>query len=102
MKAYGASQYNAGWHEALDLEPLLTVSEAVTRAALLREESRGGHTRAEFELESDEWAKVNVVVSAGPGGMQVRKEVRPEPPAELKAIALATLEELEGTHGGKA
>src|SRR5204863_6282642 len=48
VKAAGSSQYNPGWHEALCLRPLLITAEAVTRAALLREESRGAHTRFDF------------------------------------------------------
>ncbi|MEO8603170.1 MAG: fumarate reductase/succinate dehydrogenase flavoprotein subunit, partial [bacterium] len=96
-KAPGASQYNPGWHEAIALGSLMITAEAVTRAALLREESRGGHTRTDFPGERDEWVKVNVVVKkAADGSMDVRKEARPEPPAELAAIAYATLDDLEG------
>jgi succinate dehydrogenase / fumarate reductase flavoprotein subunit len=98
VKAHGTSQYNAGWHEALDLDPLLITSEAVARAALLRKESRGAHTRAEHEGENDEWGNRNIVTSkAADGGMLVQVEERPAPPEELHAIATATLEELEGS-----
>ncbi|MFN8642414.1 MAG: fumarate reductase/succinate dehydrogenase flavoprotein subunit [Candidatus Binatia bacterium] len=97
VKAPGASQYNPGWHEAIALGSLMITAEAVTRAALLREESRGGHSRVDFPGESDEWVKVNVVAKRNAdGSMDVRKETRPEPPAELAKIAYATLEELEG------
>jgi succinate dehydrogenase / fumarate reductase flavoprotein subunit len=96
VKASGTSQYNPGWHEALSLRPLLITAEAVTRAALVREESRGAHTRSDFPGERDEWGKVNVVVRKGSAGMEIRVEDRPEPPAELAAIAHATLEQLEG------
>ena len=97
VKAPGASQYNPGWHEAIALNSLMITAEAVTRAALLREESRGGHTRVDFPGESEEWVKVNVVVKRNAdGSMDVRKETRPQPPAELAKIAYATLEELEG------
>ena len=97
VKAPGASQYNPGWHEAIALGSLMITAEAVTRAALLREESRGGHTRVDFPGESEEWVKVNVVVKkSADGSMDVRKETRPQPPAELAKIAYATLEELEG------
>jgi succinate dehydrogenase / fumarate reductase flavoprotein subunit len=95
VKAHGASQYNPGWHEALDLAPLLTMSEAVARSARVREESRGAHTRADFEGERDEWGGRNIVVSKAEGGMRVRVIERPPPPEELKAIAFASLEELE-------
>lgn len=94
VKAHGASQYNPGWHHALDLSGLLTTSEAVTRAALLREESRGGHTRLDFEGERPDWGNVNIVVRKGDDGMIVEKVERSDPPPDLYAIATATLEQL--------
>ena len=79
------------------MKSLLIVGEAVARAAYIREESRGAHTRLDFEGEREECARFNVVTKKGPGGeMQVEKVQRPEPPKELAAIANATLEELEG------
>jgi succinate dehydrogenase / fumarate reductase flavoprotein subunit len=99
VKAAGTSQYNPGWHEALSLRPLLITAEAVTRAALVRQESRGAHTRFDFPAEREEWGKMNVIIRKGPRGMEVEKEQRPEPPKELAAIAYATLEELEGGNG---
>ncbi len=96
VKAPGASQYNPGWHEALDLQPLLITAEAVARAALVREESRGAHTRLDFEGERKEWGDVNVIVSAGDTGMAANIENRASPPEHLEAIARASLEELEG------
>jgi len=98
MKVHGTSQYNAGWHQALDVRTLLVTSEAVTRAALARQESRGAHTRLDYPGERDEWLKVNVVVRKGKDGMETRTVSRSEPPRELAAIANATIEELEGTH----
>ena len=96
-KAPGASQYNPGWHEAIALRSLIITAEAVTRAGLLREESRGAHTRVDCPGESDEWVQCNVVVKHRPdGSMDVRKEKRPAPPKELAAIAYATLADLEG------
>jgi len=97
LKAPGTSQYNPGWHEALSVKSLLIVGEAVARAAYLREESRGAHTRLDFEGERDECARFNVVTKKKPGGeMQVEKVKRADPPQELASIANATLEELEG------
>lgn len=98
VKAHGASQFNPGWHEALDLAPLFTMSEAVARAALMREESRGAHTRADFEGERDDWGGRNVVIIRGPGGMEVRAIERDAPPEDLAEIAFASIEELEKTH----
>ncbi len=96
MKAPGASQYNPGWHEALAMRSLLVTSEAVTRAALMREESRGAHTRLDHPGESAEWVKYNVIIKKGAGGeMSVEKRAKPEGPAHLVAIANAKIEDLE-------
>jgi succinate dehydrogenase / fumarate reductase flavoprotein subunit len=96
LKAHPSSQYNAGWHEAIDLSSLLITAEVVTRAALLREESRGAHTRLDFEGEREKWGNVNIVVrKAADGSMEVEAMERGEDPPELAAIARATLEELE-------
>ncbi len=96
VKAAGSSQYNPGWHEALSLKSMLISSEAVTRAALLRQESRGGHTRIDFFEESKEWEKYNIVIRKGKDGkMEVEKVLRGEPNPELKRIALSTIENLE-------
>lgn len=96
VKAAGSSQYNPGWHEALSLSSMLISAEAVARAALLRTESRGGHTREDFFSENKEWEKYNNVIRKGKDGrMEVEKVLRPEPDAELKRIAMATIEDLE-------
>ncbi|TNE84453.1 MAG: fumarate reductase/succinate dehydrogenase flavoprotein subunit [Deltaproteobacteria bacterium] len=99
VKAYGTSQYNAGWHEALDLPNLFCISEAIARSALMREESRGGHTRVDFEGERAEWSKVNIICYQGDNGeMIVEKVERGPEPEHLSKIARATLEELEGSN----
>jgi succinate dehydrogenase / fumarate reductase flavoprotein subunit len=96
VKAHGASQYNAAWHEALDLRSLLITAEAVTRAALVRQESRGAHTRVDCPGEREEWQAANVIVRRGMDGrMETRVERRPEPPKDLAAIAYARIEDLE-------
>jgi succinate dehydrogenase / fumarate reductase flavoprotein subunit len=100
MRAPGASQYNPGWHEALSMRSLLITSEAVTRAALTREESRGAHTRLDHPGESEEWVKYNVIVYRDPargkdGEMVIEKRLRPDPPPKLKEIANAKIEDLE-------
>lgn len=96
VKAHGAPQFNPGWDEALSLRSLLIMSEAVAKAALMREESRGAHTRIDFENERDEWLRYNVVIKkAADGTMDVRKVERPAAPAHLAAIAHASIEDLE-------
>ncbi|MDT4938183.1 MAG: succinate dehydrogenase / fumarate reductase, flavoprotein subunit, partial [Pseudonocardiales bacterium] len=62
----GHRQFNPGWHLALDLRNMLLVSECIARAALLREESRGGHTRDDFPTMEPTWRKVNLVCSVTP------------------------------------
>ncbi len=83
----GNREYNPGWHTALDLHNLLTVSEAVTRSALVRKESRGGHFRDDFPAKAEHFGKVNLVCRKGPDGqMQIEEAPIPEMPAELKQI----------------
>jgi succinate dehydrogenase / fumarate reductase flavoprotein subunit len=102
VRADGASQYNPAWHEALSLHSLILVSRAVARSALLREESRGAHTRLDFPGERDEWRSYNVVVRRGAGGaMEVARVRRADPPAELERIARAEIEELEREIGAE-
>ena len=83
----GNREYNPGWHTALDLPNQLTVSEAITRAALERRESRGGHFREDFPEKDPAAAGYNVVVRrAADGGMEiVRRPIDPMP-EELKAV----------------
>jgi succinate dehydrogenase / fumarate reductase flavoprotein subunit len=83
----GNRDYNPGWHTALDLKNLLTVSEAITRSALERRESRGGHFREDFPKKDDVYAKFNVVCyRGGDGQMQLRREPLRPMPAELSAV----------------
>ncbi len=71
--------FNPGWHTALDLRCLLTVSEASALSALNRKESRGAHTRLDHPDKSEEEAKGNNVVRKGPDG-QMQIERVPIPP----------------------
>jgi succinate dehydrogenase / fumarate reductase flavoprotein subunit len=96
VKAHGSSQYNPGWSECLDLRPLLTVSEAVARAARMRQESRGAHSRVDFQGEREEWSKYNIVIrKAADGSMEVERVERGADPGDLANIAKATIEDLE-------
>ena len=96
VKAQGASQFNPGWHEALGMRNLLITAEAVARAAHIRQESRGAHTRLDYEGERDEWLGSNVIIKKGAdGNMVVEKVTRPEPDSELYRIAKSELEDLE-------
>ena len=83
----GHREYHMGWHTALDLRNLLTVSEAITRSAIERTESRGGHFRDDYPAQSAEFGRVNVVVARGPdGAMLVQRRPIPEMPEELKRV----------------
>src|SRR5580704_5300136 len=83
----GHRQYNNGWHTAIDLGSLLLVSEAITRAAMMRKESRGAQFREDFPNKDPEWGKYNIVVKRGPDGeMLVEKRALPAMPDELQAV----------------
>ena len=86
VKVEGNIQYNPGWHMALDLHSMLTVSEATTRAAIERKESRGGHTRDDYPKTDPKFAKLNVVVRKRSGNLSVSQEPLPEMPEELKKL----------------
>jgi succinate dehydrogenase / fumarate reductase, flavoprotein subunit len=83
----GHLEYNPGWHTAIDLKHLLTVSEAITIAAIDRKESRGGHFREDFPNKDPESAKYNNVISkAADGSMKLRRESIPPLPEHLKQV----------------
>ena len=96
VKAHATSQYNPGWNTCIDLRNMILSAEATARCALQREESRGAHTRLDFEGEREEGLTFNSVVKLVDGQIEARKEMRPTPPEELAKIANASLEELEG------
>jgi succinate dehydrogenase / fumarate reductase flavoprotein subunit len=87
VKVPGNREFNPGWHTALDLPNLFTVSEAVARCAVERKESRGAHFREDFPDKDPAWGKLNLVVrKAKDGAMQVDRIPLPEMPAELKRV----------------
>ena len=88
MCVAGGRTYNPGWNLIFELRNLLTISEAVTRSARLRTESRGAHSRLDFPATDDQrWGAVNCVVSLGTDGtMDVRTAPLPQMPDELRAL----------------
>jgi succinate dehydrogenase / fumarate reductase flavoprotein subunit len=86
VKCGGNIQFNPGWHLAQDLGNMLDISEAVVRAAVERQESRGAHTREDFPDASPEWGKVNLIVRQTPAGIEVRREPLPQMPPDLEAL----------------
>jgi succinate dehydrogenase / fumarate reductase flavoprotein subunit len=90
VAVHGHREYNPGWHTAIDLDNLLTVSEAIALSALERKESRGGHFREDFPEKDTRYAGFNILVEKGPDGrMRLRREPVPEMPAELKEVIAA-------------
>jgi succinate dehydrogenase / fumarate reductase, flavoprotein subunit len=87
VAVYGHREYNPGWHTAIDLKHLLTVSEAITRAAIERKESRGGHFREDFPDKDPAAAKYNNVIwKTADGSMKLRREPIPPMPEVLKQV----------------
>jgi succinate dehydrogenase / fumarate reductase flavoprotein subunit len=83
----GNREYNPGWHTALDLPNLLTVAEAITRSALERKESRGGHFRDDYPDKMPAYGSFNITIRKGSDGtMQLSRELLPPMPEHLKAI----------------
>jgi succinate dehydrogenase / fumarate reductase flavoprotein subunit len=83
----GHREYNPGWHTALDLGNLLTVSRAIALSAIERKESRGGHFREDYPDKDPAAAKYNILVRKGADGhMEISRETIRELPAELKQV----------------
>jgi succinate dehydrogenase / fumarate reductase flavoprotein subunit len=91
--ATGGRKYNPGWHLALDLRNMLVVSECTAKAALEREESRGGHTREDYPRMDPEWRQVNLVCSLDSSG-DVRLERKSLPTMLPELIQLFDRTEL--------
>jgi succinate dehydrogenase / fumarate reductase flavoprotein subunit len=86
MTVQGDKVFNPGWHLALDLPNMLIVSECVARSALIREESRGGHTREDHPTMSAEWRKVNLICRPAGDGVEVTRQPLPVMPPELLSL----------------
>ena len=86
VRVDGPRAYNPGWHAAQDLYSMLTVAMVVTRAALERTETRGGHSRTDYPKTDPDWGKVNVVARKIHGELTLDRVPIPEMPAELKAL----------------
>jgi succinate dehydrogenase flavoprotein subunit len=83
----GNREYNGGWHTALDLRNLLTVSELITRAAIERKESRGAHFRDDYPTKDDSSGRCHLVLYKDDSGApQLTREPLREMPLELKQV----------------
>ncbi|HNB21798.1 MAG TPA: fumarate reductase/succinate dehydrogenase flavoprotein subunit, partial [Candidatus Melainabacteria bacterium] len=92
----GNKAYNPGWHMCRDLKNMLIASEAIARSALSREESRGAHSRTDFEQLSPELGKFNTAISKDGDAMKLEKTPCPEMPEELRKL----FAKKETTHNG--
>jgi len=88
LSVEGHRQYNPGWHLSIDLKNMLLVSEAIARAALDREESRGGHTRDDYPASDPAWGMLNVLCRLDDEGtgVEVFHQDLPVMPDELKKL----------------
>jgi succinate dehydrogenase / fumarate reductase flavoprotein subunit len=95
MAVEGRREFNPGWHLALDLRNMLLVSECVARAALLRTESRGGHTRDDFPGMDANWRNRLLVCSSTPEGVDATVTPKAQEPMRPDLLELFELSELE-------
>jgi succinate dehydrogenase / fumarate reductase flavoprotein subunit len=86
LSVEGSRLFNPGWHLAQDLKAMLTVSEAVTRSALAREESRGAHSRIDYPGLDATWGTKNNVIARERGTMMLRQSPVPELAGDLKQL----------------
>jgi succinate dehydrogenase / fumarate reductase flavoprotein subunit len=82
----GTRMFNPGWHLALEMKAMLTVAEAVARSALVREESRGAHSRIDFPNLDPAWGAKNNIIWKDGDAMALRQNPTAELPAELQQI----------------
>ena len=86
LSVEGSRMFNPGWHLAQDLKSMLTVSEAVTRSALAREESRGAHCRIDYPAFDATWGTKNNIIARAGNTMTLHQSPVPEMPDELKEL----------------
>ena len=87
VQAPANREYNPGWHTCMDLDNLIMVSEALTRCAIERKESRGAQFREDYPEKADEFGKVNMIIKKGTDGkMVLRREAVKPLNDELKGI----------------
>jgi len=96
MHVDGSRMFNPGWHLSYDLKSMLTISEAVTRSALARRESRGAHSRIDYPSLDATWGKQNNVIASQNGAMRLRQEPVPAMPEELQKLLADEAEAVAG------
>ena len=88
----GNRAYNPGWHTALELKHMITVAEAIAKAALERKESRGGHFREDFQQKSDAFGKVNISIRKSTNG---NMEIKQIPKLKIREDLQQIIEEMK-------
>ena len=96
MQVEGSRLFNPGWHLSYDLRFMLTISEAVTRSALARRESRGAHSRIDYPSLDTTWGQQNNIIASQRGAMTLRQEPVPAMPEELQRILAEEAEAVAG------
>ena len=86
----GSRMFNPGWHLTRDLRSMLLISEAVTRSALARQESRGAHSRIDYPKLDEAWGKNNNVISDQGGTMALRQQPVREIPEDVQNLLAET------------
>jgi succinate dehydrogenase / fumarate reductase flavoprotein subunit len=86
LSVEGHRQYNPGWHLSLDLANMLVVSECIAKAALEREESRGGHTRDDFPKPDPSWGALNLALTLRGDDVHLARQPLPQMPDELRRL----------------
>jgi succinate dehydrogenase / fumarate reductase flavoprotein subunit len=79
----GGRKFNPGFHLAFDLDNMLLVAESTAKSALLREESRGGHTRDDFPGMNPDWRQINQIASFDGEKVNIKSQTLPVIPKEL-------------------
>ena len=82
----GSRRYNPGWHTTRDLRFMLTIAEAIVRAALERKESRGAHWRLDYLEKDAKLGRVNYIAYSDSGRMRLKTRPVPEMPHELSRL----------------
>jgi succinate dehydrogenase flavoprotein subunit len=82
----GSRMFNPGWHLCRELKSMLTVSEAVTRSAIARRESRGAHSRIDYPNLDPAWGKQNNLISRRADRMDLRQVPIPNIPEDLQSL----------------
>jgi len=86
----GSRKYNPGWHTARDLRFMLTIAEAIVRAAIERRESRGAHWRLDYLDKDPALGRVNFIAYNDGGQVKLKTRPVPEMPPELAKLFAET------------